>query len=226
MNRVNEFIYNVADAVIALLLIFLSLPVSIFAAILVKLDSPGPVFYLQERYGKNRKKFLIYKFRTMKVNSENSGPVWGEESDPRSSRIGKLLRISHIDELPQLFNVIKGQMSLVGPRPERPYFAEIFEVMLPGYEKRYQVKPGLTGWAQINGLRGDSSVEERLDFDLCYVRKNSLLFYLQIILLTPLAKPVKKNVEDVIEYDQPLVFSQDEEVLAGNIPFIVPIRNA
>ncbi|TBR18927.1 hypothetical protein EPO66_01020, partial [bacterium] len=164
--------------------------------------------------------------RTMKVDSESSGPVWGQESDPRSSRIGKLLRVYHIDELPQLLNVIKGQMSLVGPRPERPFFAEIFELMLPGYKIRYQVKPGLTGWAQINGLRGDSSVEERLECDLYYIRNNSLLFYLQIILLTPLAKPVKKVSDAVIEYDQPLVFSQDEEVLAGNIPFIVPIRNA
>ncbi len=226
MNKINEFIHNAVDAGIALLLIFLSLPVSIFAAILVKLDSPGPVFYLQERYGKNRNKFRIYKFRTMKVNSESSGPVWGQENDPRSSRIGKLLRVSHIDELPQLLNVIKGQMSLVGPRPERPFFAEIFELMLPGYKIRYQVKPGLTGWAQINGLRGDSSVEERLECDLYYIRNNSLLFYLQIILLTPLAKPVKKVSDAVIEYDQPLVFSQDEEVLAGNMPFIVPIRNA
>ncbi len=226
MNKINEFIHNAVDAGIALLLIFLSLPVSIFAAILVKLDSPGPVFYLQERYGKNRNKFRIYKFSTMKDHSENSGPVWGQEYDPRSRRIGKLLRVSHIDELPQLLNVIKGQMSLVGPRPERPFFAEIFELMLPGYKIRYQVKPGLTGWAQINGLRGDSSVEERLECDLYYIRNNSLLFYLQIILLTPLAKPVKKVSDAVIEYDQPLVFSQDEEVLAGNMPFIVPIRNA
>lgn len=226
MNKTEEFIYNAVDFGITLLLIFISSPVFIFACLLVKLDSAGPIFYSQERYGKNRRKFWIYKFRTMKVNSESSGPVWGEESDPRSSRIGKLLRVSHIDELPQLFNIIKGQMSLVGPRPERPYFAEIFEVMLPGYEKRYLTRPGLTGWAQINGLRGDSSVEKRLDFDLYYIRNNSLLFYLKVILLTPLAKPVEKNIEAVIEYDQPLVFSQDEEVLVGNIPFIVPIRNA
>ncbi len=226
MKKVNDLIYNMADIGIAFLLVFLSLPVSVFAAILVKLDSPGPVFYLQERYGKNKKKFLMYKFRTMKTNSEDSVPVWGKENDPRSSRIGKLLRVSHIDELPQLINVIRGQMSLVGPRPERPYFAEIFEVILPNYAKRYQVKPGLTGWAQVNGLRGDSSVEERLEFDLYYMRKNSLIFYLQIIFLTSLVKPVKKKIEAVIEYVQPLVFSQNAEVEAGNIPFMVPIRNA
>ncbi len=166
MKKVNDLIYNMADIGIAFLLVFLSLPVSIFAAFLVKLDSPGPVFYLQERFGKNKKKFLMYKFRTMKVNSENSVPVWGQENDPRSSRIGKLLRVSHIDELPQLWNVLKGDMSLVGPRPPLP---EEVEQYTPAQRRRLSMRPGITCVWQIEGRSKIFDFEEWSRLDLEYI---------------------------------------------------------
>jgi len=177
MKNNKEFIYDLSDFVISFILIIVSSPLFILTMFLVIIDSSGPVFYFQERYGKNKTSFWIYKFRSMKVNAENKRPMWGKEADPRSSKIGKLLRISHLDELPQLFNVLNGDMSLIGPRPERPYFADRFDGIIPDYRKRYQVKPGITGWSQVNGLRGETSIIGRSQYDNFYINnrlKNSL----------------------------------------------------
>jgi lipopolysaccharide/colanic/teichoic acid biosynthesis glycosyltransferase len=130
----------------------------------------------------------------MRVDAEaETGPVWATRSDPRRTVIGIVLRRFCLDELPQLFNVLRGEMSLVGPRPERPYFVQAFSQKLPGYNQRHQVLPGITGWAQINGWRGHSSIEERLEFDLFYIRNRSVLFDLRILLLTPFRVLVEKN---------------------------------
>ena len=193
-NRLWDYFYDVLDIILALFLIAFTFPLFILAFFLVKNDSAGPVIYKQSRYGRNKNIFTIYKFRTMNIHAEKWGPVWGSESDPRSGNIGKFLRNSHIDELPQLFNVLKGQMSLVGPRPERPYFAYEFSKVIPGYEERHKVKPGLTGWSQVNGLRGESPVDERTEYDIFYIRNRTIALYLRILLLTPFPKPVKQIV--------------------------------
>lgn len=224
----SEFIYAAIDFILSVILLLLNLPIFLLASCLVKIDSPGKIFYLQERYGKDKKRFMIYKFRTMTEGSESDGcPVWGTEADSRCSLIGRFLRITHIDELPQLVNVLKGEMSLVGPRPERPYFAEWFEIMVTNYKMRYKIKPGLTGWSQVNGWRGNSSIEERTRFDIFYIQNRSLIFNFGIFFLTILAKPVKTvmngNSEE-INYD--LTFSQDEDFCGENIPLSVPIKKA
>jgi len=139
------------DVILAFFILTFTSPLFFLAIILVKLDSRGPLIYRQIRYGKGKSRFYIYKFRTMRVGSEKGAPVWGRERDPRASAIGNLLRATHVDELPQLFNVLRGDMRLVGPRPERPFFADVFEKAIPGYARRFGVKPGITGWAQING---------------------------------------------------------------------------
>ena len=185
--------YTIFDSILSFLLLFLTSPLFVIVIFLVIIDGTGHIFYLQDRYGKNKMIFKIYKFRSMHKEAENGRPIWGMEADPRSSSIGKFLRVTHLDELPQLINVVKGQMSLVGPRPERPYFAEKFKALIPEYEERHSVKPGLTGWAQVNGLRGESCVKERTVYDIFYVRNRSLLLNFKIILLTPLCKPIKHN---------------------------------
>lgn len=228
IKRLKNFIFNLSDFVIALTLIVVTAPLFLIAIFFVKIDSPGPIFYIQKRYGKNKRLFWIYKFRTMKVDAENGRPIWGKEADPRSSKIGRFLRVSHIDELPQLFNVLNGEMSLVGPRPERPYFSERFKMSIFDYEKRYEVKPGITGWSQINGLRGESPVEDRTSYDIFYIENRSLSFYLKVLLLTPFAKPIRRHQKPsaAVEYYYDLTLSQTGEVLPENIPLMVPIRNA
>ena len=193
IDRLKNYLYDVLDIALSLFLICLTSPLFILAIFLVKADSPGKIIYKQCRYGKNKRMFTIYKFRTMGVNAEDSGPVWGSESDPRSGKIGKFLRNSHIDELPQLLNVLKGDMSLVGPRPERPYFADKFRDAIPRYDERHKVKPGITGWSQINGLRGEGSVEDRTLYDIFYIKNKSLWLYLKILFLTPFAKPIRQQ---------------------------------
>lgn len=224
----REIIYNTLDLTLSLLLLVVCSPIFILAAILVKMDSPGSVIYTQERYGRNKKRFNIYKFRTMRMDAESDDyPVWGTESDPRCSPIGRMLRVSHIDELPQLVNVLKGEMSLVGPRPERPYFAEGFEISMPAYQRRYRVKPGLTGWSQVNGWRGNSSIEERTRCDLFYVRNRSIVLYIKILFMTFFTKPVKTVMDEyAAPRDYGLTFSQEEELCAESVPLSVPIRKA
>lgn len=163
-------------------------------ALLIKLTSRGPVIYRQERTGWGGKPFVMYKFRTMHLDAEaDSGPVWAKRNDPRRTTLGVLLRRLSIDELPQLFNVLRGEMSLVGPRPERPYFVQRFSLRVPAYNQRHQVRPGITGWAQVNGWRGDSSIEKRLEYDLFYVNNPSVWLNLRIMLVTPLRVLVERN---------------------------------
>lgn len=156
---------------------------------LIKLDSRGPVFFLQERCGEDGRVFNIIKFRTMIVGAENeTGPVWATFGDKRRTRLGAFLRKTNIDELPQLINVFRGDMSLVGPRPERPYFVSRFKEDVPRYMSRHYVKSGMTGWAQVNGLRGDTSIEERIKYDLFYIENWSLFFDVKILFLTLFAQ--------------------------------------
>ncbi|MFO7918479.1 MAG: undecaprenyl-phosphate glucose phosphotransferase [Anaerolineae bacterium] len=165
-------------------LIFLS-PLMLLIALLIKLDSKGPVFYAQERVGLDAKPFYMLKFRSMREDAEEeTGPVWARADDPRCTRIGRFLRRTSLDELPQLINVLRGEMSLVGPRPERPVFVEQFRQVLPRYMERHNEKAGLTGWAQVNGLRGDTSIVERTKYDLYYIENWSLLFDLKILVRT------------------------------------------
>lgn len=166
------------------LLLFLS-PLFALLAVAVRLDSPGPVFHRQERVGRDRRVFRMLKFRSMRVDAESSsGPVWASAEDPRRTRSGVFLRRWSLDELPQLWNVLCGEMSLVGPRPERPFFVEQFEAGVADYYDRHRVKSGMTGWAQIHGLRGDTPIEERTRYDLYYVENWSVWLDLRILFLT------------------------------------------
>jgi lipopolysaccharide/colanic/teichoic acid biosynthesis glycosyltransferase len=143
------------------------------------------VFYRQERCSLNGRTFAMLKFRTMRADAEaNTGPVWAQANDPRRTRLGTVLRATNLDELPQLFNVLRGEMSLVGPRPERPVFVSKFKRSVPNYMARHAVKAGLTGWAQVNGWRGNSSLRRRVQFDLYYIAHWNPLFDLRIIVLT------------------------------------------
>jgi exopolysaccharide biosynthesis polyprenyl glycosylphosphotransferase len=168
----------------AISLLFIS-PVMMLVAVLVKLDSPGPVFYAQERMGLDAKPFMMLKFRSMRSDAEaRTGPVWATRDDPRQTRIGSFIRRFSIDELPQLINVLLGEMSLVGPRPERPIFVEQFKRSIPRYMDRHREKAGMTGWAQVNGLRGDTSIVERTKYDLWYIENWSLLLDFKILART------------------------------------------
>ncbi|BCX05404.1 MAG: undecaprenyl-phosphate glucose phosphotransferase [Candidatus Roseilinea sp.] len=159
-------------------------PLMLLIAILIKLDSPGPAFYAQERMGLDGKRFHLLKFRSMRVDAEQSGPGWTRRDDPRKTRLGAFLRRTNLDELPQLINVLLGDMSLVGPRPERPVYVEEFRKRIPRYMERHREKAGMTGWAQVNGLRGDTSIEERTKYDLWYVENWSVWLDIKIILMT------------------------------------------
>jgi len=175
------------DLVIGALALILLSPLMLFTALLIKLGSKGPVFYTQVRVGLDNNPFPILKFRTMRAGAEGStGPVWATIDDPRRTRLGKFLRKASIDELPQLINVLLGDMSLVGPRPERPIFVEQFKQVVPRYMERHKEKAGMTGWAQVNGLRGDTSIVERTKYDLYYIENWSPLFDLKIIVRTAL----------------------------------------
>jgi exopolysaccharide biosynthesis polyprenyl glycosylphosphotransferase len=167
-----------------LLLLLLSIPM-VLAALAIKVGSKGSVFLRQERVGIDGKKFEMLKFRSMGVGAEAaSGPVWAKDGDPRRTAVGKFLRKTSMDELPQLINVLKGEMSLVGPRPERPFFVEQFKSLVPKYLDRHRVKTGMTGWAQVNGLRGNTSLEERVKYDLYYVEHWSMWFDIKILFKT------------------------------------------
>ncbi len=181
-NGVVKRAFDLAFTVPVLLLLA---PVLLVIAGLIQLDSPGPAFYTQERVGRDRKIFKMIKFRSMRVDAEQgTGPVWADRDDPRRTRVGVFLRTWSVDELPQLLNVLKGEMSLVGPRPERPYFVDRFRDLVPDYLDRHRVKSGMTGWAQVNGLRGNTPIEERTRYDLYYVENWSLAFDMRILLLT------------------------------------------
>jgi exopolysaccharide biosynthesis polyprenyl glycosylphosphotransferase len=174
------------DVMLSLLLLFLTLPLLLVVACLIKLESPGPMLYRQERVGLAGRGFSLWKFRSMRTDAEASGPVWAARNDPRVTRVGAFIRAHRIDELPQLANVLRGEMSLVGPRPERPVFVEQLVQVLPEFVARTCVPPGLTGWAQVNYPYG-ASVEDariKLGYDLYYIRERSLLLDLRILLRT------------------------------------------
>jgi Undecaprenyl-phosphate glucose phosphotransferase len=181
----NSIIKRGFDIFLSLIGIILFAPVMIVLAILIKLTSPGPVFYVQQRMGLDGRVFNMYKFRSMYVDAERrTGAVWAKKNDPRRTKIGAFMRRTSLDELPQLFNVLKGEMSLVGPRPERPPFVKQFAEKFPQYVLRHKVKSGMTGWAQVNGWRGNTSIEKRIEYDLYYIANWSLLFDIKILLLT------------------------------------------
>ena len=182
------------DIVFALVAIILTSPILIFAAIMTKLTSPGPIIYKQERVGLNRNNFNMYKFRSMRVQTaEEEKDKWTTKNDPRKTKWGSFMRKTSIDELPQFFNVLKGDMSVVGPRPERPFFVDQFKETIPRYMIKHQVRPGITGWAQINGFRGDTSIEGRIEHDLYYIENWTFSFDLKIIVLTVFKGFVNKN---------------------------------
>lgn len=182
------------DILFASVAILLTSPIMLLSVIMIKLTSPGPVIFHQERVGLNRKQFMMYKFRSMHVQTdEEEREQWTTKNDPRKTKWGSFMRKTSIDELPQFFNVLKGDMSVVGPRPERPFFVEKFREEVPRYMIKHQVRPGITGWAQVNGLRGDTSIEERINHDLYYIENWTFSFDLQIIFLTVFKGLVNKN---------------------------------
>ena len=193
-NTFNAMIKRVMDIGGSLFAILVFSPVMLFTAISIKISSPGPLIYTQERVGLHNKTFKMYKFRSMEVQDpakEKKG--WTVKNDPRVTPIGKLIRKTSIDELPQLFNILKGDMSLVGPRPERPFFVEKFREEIPRYMVKHQVRPGLTGWAQVNGYRGDTSIRKRIEHDLYYIENWTLGLDIKIIFLTFFKGFINKN---------------------------------
>ena len=181
----NRVVKRVFDLVFGALALAVAAPLMLAIAVALKLTSSGAVLYRQERMGVDGRRFRMLKFRTMQVNAEAAtGPVWARADDPRRTPLGVFLRRTSLDELPQLFNVLRGEMSLVGPRPERPSFVEEFRRRVPGYMLRHKMKAGITGWAQINGWRGNTSIEKRIKHDLYYIERWSLAFDLKILLQT------------------------------------------
>ena len=189
----NLVFKRVFDVLFALLALAVASPVMLLTAVLVKLTSRGPVFYAQERMGMDGRTFRILKFRTMRTDAEQAGAQMASKHDDRRTPIGTFLRKTSIDELPQIFNVLTGDMSLVGPRPERPVFIEEFKKQIPRYHLRHKVKAGITGWAQINGLRGQTSIEKRIEYDLYYIENWSLSLDLKILVKTALGGFLSKN---------------------------------
>ena len=193
-NTVNKIIKRIIDIIGSIALILLFSPIMITVALLVKITSPGPVIFSHVRVGLHNKEFKMYKFRSMCVqNAATEKKEWTTSNDPRVTKVGKFIRKTSIDELPQFFNVLKGDMSLVGPRPERPFFVDKFKEEIPKYLIKHQVRPGITGWAQVNGFRGDTSIKLRIEHDIYYIENWSLGLDFKIMLLTPLKGFVNEN---------------------------------
>ncbi len=182
-NWGNAFCKRAMDIICSGILLVVTSPIMLICAIGVKLSSPGPVIFKQERVGRNKKNFNMYKFRSMKVNDAQN-TAWSSDRDDRKTKFGSFIRKCSLDEFPQFFNVFKGDMSLVGPRPELPFYVDRFKEEIPLYMVKHQVRPGITGWAQVNGLRGDTSIKERIEHDLYYIEHWSLLFDLKILFMT------------------------------------------
>lgn len=182
-NWANAFCKRAMDVVGSLVLIILTSPIMVACAIGVRLSSPGPVIFRQERVGRNKVPFFMYKFRSMRINAGET-TSWSTNHDNRKTKFGAFMRKCSLDELPQFFNVLRGDMSLVGPRPEIPYYVEKFKDDVPLYMVKHQVRPGITGWAQVNGLRGDTSIKARVEHDIYYIEHWSLLFDIEILLIT------------------------------------------
>jgi len=193
-NLLNNFIKRAFDIVFSTISIIVFSPVMIVTCLIMKLTSPGPLIFKQERIGQNRKSFIMYKFRSMKVQSiENEVNKWTTKEDSRKTKFGSFIRRTSIDELPQLFNVLKGDMSLIGPRPERPFFVEKFKEEIPKYMVKHHVRPGMTGWAQVNGWRGDTSIIKRIEYDIYYIENWSIIIDTKILWLTIYKGFINKN---------------------------------
>lgn len=191
LNAAMKRVVDIFGAVVALILFS---PIMLVTAVLIKLTSPGPLIYCQERVGLHNRPFKMYKFRSMEVQApEKEKSEWTTKRDPRVTPIGRIIRKTSIDEMPQLFNILFGSMSLVGPRPERPYFVERFKEEIPRYMIKHQVRPGMTGWAQVNGYRGDTSITKRIEHDLYYIENWTLGFDFKILFLTFFKGFINKN---------------------------------
>lgn len=195
MKGANYFLKRTTDFVLSVLISILLFPLIVLLSIIVKLDTPGPIFYLQKRVGMDGVEYWMFKFRTMPSGAEGGAPAWSDSDDPRATRAGRFLRKASLDELPQLLNVLLGQMSLVGPRPERPFFVQQFKKDIPRYMERHKAKAGMTGWAQVNGLRGDTSLEDRIRYDMYYIENWSIGLDIKILMLT-----IKTIITDVFEF--------------------------
>ena len=191
MNRVIKRLIDIIGSIVALILFS---PIMLIVAILVKKSSPGPIFFAQERIGLGNKPFKMYKFRSMGVQDpKKEAKEWTTKNDARVTPVGRVIRKTSLDELPQFWNVLKGDMSLIGPRPERPLFVEKFKEEIPRYMIKHQVRPGITGWAQVNGFRGDTSIRSRIEHDLYYIENWSLGLDIKILFLTFFKGFVNKN---------------------------------
>ena len=194
MEGTSRYLKAVEDRLLAFVLLLLFGVPMLMIALAVKLTSPGPVFYRQERVSWNNRSFTMLKFRSMAVDAEAaSGPKWAAPGERRATRFGAWLRKTSLDELPQLINVLKGDMSIVGPRPERPCFVETFKDQIPNYMKKHMMKAGITGWAQVNGWRGDTDLEKRIEYDLYYIHHWSMWFDLRIAFMTVFRGFIHKN---------------------------------
>ncbi|MDD4564583.1 MAG: undecaprenyl-phosphate glucose phosphotransferase [Eubacteriales bacterium] len=193
-NLLNNWSKRIFDFLASLFFIIVLSPFLLFTAIGVRISSPGPILYNQERVGLNKKNFMMYKFRSMRVASDDSDKTaWTTKDDPRKTKFGSFIRKYSIDELPQLFNVLNGTMSLVGPRPEIPYHVYNFKEEIPLYMVKHQVRPGITGWAQVNGFRGDTSIKGRIEHDIFYIENWSFLFDIKILIMTVFKGLVSKS---------------------------------
>ncbi|WP_018212316.1 undecaprenyl-phosphate glucose phosphotransferase [Desulfitobacterium hafniense] len=193
-NFLKAFAKRAFDIAVSLVGLIICLPLFLIIIIGIKLDSPGTVIFSQERVGLNKKNFMMYKFRTMRIQcAEESDKEWTTKEDHRKTRLGNILRKTSLDELPQLWNVFKGDMSLVGPRPERPFFVEQFKEKIPRYMVKHHVRPGITGWAQVNGWRGDTSIRKRIECDIYYIENWTFMFDLKILVMTVFKGFVNRN---------------------------------
>ena len=193
-NTLNWVAKRAVDIAGSLFGLIVASPVMLLTAVLVKCTSPGPIIFKQERVGLHNKPFQMYKFRTMELQKPSQEQkAWTVKDDPRVTKVGKILRKTSLDELPQFFNILVGEMSLVGPRPERPLFVEKFKEEIPRYMIKHQVRPGLTGWAQINGYRGDTSIRKRIEYDIFYIENWTMGLDIKIMFLTIFKGFINKN---------------------------------
>ena len=206
-NLGNAFLKRTLDIFGSLFLILITSPIMLFTAIMIKLTSPGPVIFKQTRVGLNKNPFVMYKFRSMRINSE-SNTAWSTNVDHRKTKFGSFIRKFSIDELPQFFNVLKGDMSLVGPRPELPHFVDTFKDEIPLYMVKHQVKPGITGLAQVNGYRGDTSIKKRIEYDIYYIENWSIFMEISILFKT-VFKGIKNNEKLELKHKE---ISQDKTI--------------
>lgn len=193
-NTLNWVLKRAVDVIGSAVGLVVVSPIMLLTAAAVKFSSPGPVIFKQERIGLHNKPFQMYKFRTMEIQKESAEKkAWTVKDDPRVTKVGKFLRKTSLDEFPQLYNILRGDMSLVGPRPERPLFVEKFREEIPRYMIKHQVRPGLTGWAQINGYRGDTSIRKRIDYDIFYIENWTMALDVKILFLTIFKGFINKN---------------------------------